>query len=79
MTSFALGVSTIILALAYGARSVILRRQAAMRAIAEKARPIMGVVFVAVGLGILFKVHHMIDAWALSVLPAWIVDLSVSI
>lgn len=79
MTSFALGVSTIILALGYGARSVILRRQAAMRAIADKARPIMGLVFVAVGLGILFKVHHMIDAWALSVLPAWIVDLSVSI
>mgnify|MGYP002635672816 CR=1 FL=1 len=79
MISFALGVSTIIIALGYGARSVILRRQATMRAIAGKARPIMGVVFVAVGLGILFKVHHLIDAWALQVLPVWLVDLSVSI
>ena len=61
------------------AAAVILRRQATMRAIAGKARPIMGVVFVAVGLGILFKVHHLIDAWALQVLPVWLVDLSVSI
>jgi len=79
MISFALGVSTIIIALGYGARSVILRRQATMRAFAGKARPIMGFVFVVVGLGILFKVHHMIDAWALRLLPVWLVDLSVSI
>jgi len=79
MISFALGVSTIIIALGYGARSVILRRQASMRAIAGKARPIMGAVFVLVGLGILFKVHHLAEAWAVQNLPAWLIDLSVSI
>ncbi|NKB26282.1 MAG: cytochrome c biogenesis protein CcdA [Rhodobacteraceae bacterium] len=79
MMSFALGVSTIIIALGYGARSVILRRQATMRAIAGKARPIMGAVFVLVGLGILFKVHHLAEAWAVQNLPAWLIDLSVSI
>lgn len=79
MTSFAAGVSTIILALGYGARSAILRRQNAMRALAGKARPILGAVFVAVGLAILFKVHHLIEYWAIQNLPAWLIDLSVSI
>jgi len=79
MVSFALGVSTVILAPGYGARSAIQKRQEWMRALAGRARPVMGGVFVAVGVGILFRVHHMIEAWALGVLPAWLIDLSVSI
>ncbi|MEL6170287.1 MAG: cytochrome c biogenesis protein CcdA [Pseudomonadota bacterium] len=79
MTAFALGVATIILALAYGARSVIQKRQALMRQIASKARPILGAVFVTVGLGILFKVHHMLEFWAIQNLPTWLIDLSVSL
>ena len=79
MTTFALGVSTVILGLAYGAQSVIRRRQATMRVLAGWARPVMGVVFVAVGLGIIFKLHHMIEAWALNTLPYWLTDLSVAL
>ena len=79
MTAFAAGVSTIILALGYGARSVIQRRQGTMRAIAARARPIMGAIFVAVGLGILFKLHHRIELWAIENLPPWLIDLSVSL
>lgn len=77
MVFFALGVSTIIVALGYGARSIIMRRQAWMRSVAAKSRPIMGLVFVAVGLGILFKLHHIAEAWAVQNLPAWLVDFSV--
>ena len=79
MIAFAIGVSTVILALGYGARSVIQRRQAWMRSIAGKARPIMGIVFVAVGLGLLFRVHHMLEYWAIQLLPAWLIDLSVAL
>ena len=79
MVSFALGVSTIVLALGYGAQGVIRQRQAWMRRIAGIARPVMGAVFVAVGFGILFKVHHMLEFWALETFPAWLIDLSVSI
>ena len=79
MLSFALGVSTIILVLAYGARATILKRQAAMRALAGRARPIMGVLFVGVGVGLLFGVHHMAESWAVQNLPAWLIDLSVSL
>lgn len=77
MVFFALGVSTIIVVLGYGARSVIMKRQALMRRIAEKSRPIMGITFVVVGLGLLFRVHHVIEAWALQNLPTWLVDFSV--
>lgn len=79
MVSFALGVSSIILALGYGARSAILRRQHAMRALSGRARPILGGVFLAVGLAILFKLHHVIEYWAIQALPTWLIDLSVSI
>ncbi|MDJ0827099.1 MAG: cytochrome c biogenesis CcdA family protein [Rhodobacter sp.] len=79
MTFFALGVATVILALGYGARSVIQRRQAWMRVVAAKARPILGAVFIAVGAGLLLRVHHILESWALDTLPPWLVDLSVSL
>lgn len=79
MVTFALGVSTIILALGYGARSVILRRHAALKVLAGKARPVLGAVFIAVGVGILLRLHHMLEAWAIQNLPAWLIDLSVSL
>jgi cytochrome c-type biogenesis protein len=30
-----------------------------------------------VGLMILFRVHHMIEAWLIGVLPYWLQDLSI--
>lgn len=79
MVAFALGVSSIILALAYGAQSTIRSRQNALRRLAEVSRPLMGVVFIAVGLAILFRLHHAAEIWALDNLPEWFTALSVSI
>ena len=79
MTAFAMGVSTLILGLGYGARGLLMRNQDSMRRIASASRPLMGIVFIAVGVGILFRVHHMIEAWAVQNLPTWLIDLSVSI
>ena len=79
MVAFALGVSSLIIALGYGARTALQRRQALMRRIAEKSRPFMGIVFVIVGLALFFRLHHLLDAWLIGVLPAWLIDLSVSL
>jgi len=79
MLAFALGVSTIILALGYGARAVIRRRQHALQALARQARPILGGAFIAVGVALLLRLHHIAEAWALDHLPAWLIDLSVSL
>lgn len=79
MVAFALGVSSIIVLLAYGAQSAIHRRRAALRRLADISRPVMGFVFIAVGLAILFRLHHAAEVWALDHLPEWFTALSVSI
>lgn len=79
MISFALGVSTIIVGLGYGAQTAIRKRQAWMRNLATSARPVMGALFIAVGLAILFKLHHVAEIWALENLPDWFTEFSVSI
>lgn len=79
MLAFAMGISTIILVLGYGARSVILKRQAMMRKIADKSRPAMGFVFIAVGVMILTNFLRVIEGWMVQNLPAWLIDLSVII
>jgi len=76
MLSFGLGISTVIVALGYGTQEAIRRRQNSMRGIANRAKPIMGIIFLLVGLMIFFKFHHVIEAWLVSVLPDWFQDLS---
>ena len=77
MVFFALGVSTIILALGCGARAALMRRQATLRRIASAARPLMGVIFTAVGLMLFFQWHHVLEGWLLDIMPLWLIDLSV--
>lgn len=76
MVSFALGVSTIIIALGFGTGEALRSRQSSLHRLASRAKPIMGIAFLAVGAMIFFKIHHMIDAWLVSVLPYWFQDLS---
>ncbi|MFN4058150.1 MAG: cytochrome c biogenesis CcdA family protein [Roseinatronobacter sp.] len=77
MIAFALGVSSVMLALAYGARTQIQKRRAVMMTLAARAKPIMGVAFVAVGLAIWFGLHLRAEAWVLDTLPHWFTDLSI--
>ncbi len=79
MLAFALGVSSLILAIAYGARRFLQRHQAGLRQFATRAKPIMGAVFVLIGVALLARVNHLVDGWLLQVLPPWLVDFSVSI
>lgn len=76
MLSFGLGISTVIVALGYGTQSAIKSRQNTMRGLAQRAKPIMGIIFLLVGVMIFFKFHHVIEGWLLSVLPNWFLDLS---
>jgi cytochrome c biogenesis protein CcdA len=77
MLAFALGVSTVLLALAYGAQAQIARRRATMMALAARSRPIMGGAFVLIGAAIWFRLHIALEEWALDVLPHWFSDLSI--
>jgi cytochrome c biogenesis protein CcdA len=79
MAFFALGVSTLILGLGYGARETIRARAQSLRRPAERSKPIIGITFVAVGLMLFFDLHHYIEGWALDVMPIWLQDLSVAL
>lgn len=79
MTAFAMGVSTLIVVASYGARDWTRRNGARLATFSRNARPLLGIAFVAVGAALFFRLHHLVEAWLLGVLPAWLVDLSVSI
>ncbi|WP_162651208.1 cytochrome c biogenesis CcdA family protein [Lentilitoribacter sp. Alg239-R112] len=77
MLFFAFGVSTLILGLSWGTKSALQKRTNAMKSIAERSKPIMGTVFLCVGLMIFFKIHYILEAWAVDILPYWLQDFSV--
>lgn len=79
MLAFALGVSTLILGIAYGARQALLRNKAALRQFSERAKPIMGAAFVLIGAMLFFHLNRPIEAWFLGILPNWLVDFSVTL
>lgn len=79
MAFFALGAASIVLGLAYGTRAALSGRRALLMQFAPHAKTALGVGLVLVGLAIIFRIDRLLEAWALGVLPAWLVDLSVSI
>ena len=79
MAAFAAGVSTLILGLAYGAKSRLQARKALLMRLAPKARPILGAAFLAVGLFLWSGLNHPVEAWLLDTLPPWLTDLSVAL
>ncbi|MCX7560400.1 cytochrome c biogenesis CcdA family protein [Sulfitobacter sp. F26204] len=79
MTSFALGVSTVILVLGLGAREAIRTRAQMLRSIAGRSRSILGATFIAVGVVLVFQIHHIVEAWVLDLMPIWLQDLSVAL
>lgn len=79
MIAFAAGVSTLIIGLGMGAQSMIRTRAQSLRGLAERSKPMIGAIFLGVGLMIFFKIHHVIEAWAVRNLPYWLQDLSLAL
>lgn len=76
MIAFSAGVSTLILGLGYGARKSL---QPLLRGFAERVRPFLGAVFLATGLALFFRLHHLLEAWAVAHMPDWLLSLSVAL
>lgn len=77
MASFSLGVSTVILVLAYGAREAIGSRRDRLQRLAQWSKPLMGAVFVAIGLAIYLGLEARLVGALLDVMPIWLQDVSV--
>ena len=79
MFAFGAGVSTVLVALAYGSREATKARRETLSAWMPWAKPVMGVTLLVVGGAILFHVDRMIEGWLLDLMPVWLQDLSVSV
>lgn len=77
MAAFAAGTGTLIVALGYGARNLILANRTRLGALARNARPVMGALFALVGLAILFDWTRLAESRLLDIMPYWLQDLSV--
>ena len=79
MLAFGVGVSTVLLALAYGSRQAVSARREKLAAWMPWAKPLMGAILVVVGIAVLFHIDRMIEGWLLDRMPVWLQDLSVSV
>lgn len=77
MLVFGIGVSSVLLALAYGSRELVQARRARLMALMPLAKPIMGVTLLLVGIALYFHLFRAAETWLLDVMPAWLLDLSV--
>ena len=79
MFTFGVGVSTVLVALAYGSREAVSARREKLAAWMPWAKPVMGATLVVVGIAVLFHLDRAIEGWLLDQMPVWLQDLSVSV
>lgn len=79
MLAFGIGVSTVLMGLAYGSREILNARRERLMAWMPWAKPIMGVSLLLVGAAIFFHLDRMIESRLLDLMPDWLIDLSVSV
>ena len=79
MFMFGVGISTVLIALAYGSREALSARKNRLAALMPWAKPIMGVTLLLVGLGIFLHWERAIESWLLDIMPIWLQDLSVRV
>lgn len=77
LLSFSIGVSTIILIFAYGARETIIKLKGKLKNLATNSGYIIGGTFLAIGLMLFFNIHYIIEGFLLDIMPYWLQDLSV--
>ena len=79
ISSFSLGVASLILGLGYGTRNILRRHRKSVKMMSRVAQPALRAAFLLVGTALAFKPHRSLEIWALDALPEWLLDLSVLI
>ena len=79
MLAFGAGISTLLAALAYGSRELLVARRRRLAAWLPWAKPIMGAALLVVGLAVFFHLQRVVEIWLLDLMPGWLLDFTVSI
>ena len=79
MLVFGIGVSTVLLALAYGSREILSARRERLMSWMPWAKPVMGATLLVVGVSIFFHLDRMIESRLLDLMPGWLIDFSVAV
>lgn len=79
MLSFGLGVAVMLVGLAYGSREVLAKRRGRLMKAMPWTRTLLGICLIVIGVVLYMHWHRVIESWLLDVLPAWFIDLSVSV
>lgn len=76
MLAFALGVSAVMLSLAYISQARLRRHAPGLRSTGRWGRWVMGAALVLVAVLILSGGLHRLESWLLDILPIWLIDFS---
>ncbi len=78
MFAFSLGASSVLLALAYGAREVLAKRKAALMdfATSGRAKMIFAALFIGMGAMILSGLDKAMEAALVRAMPDWLIDVT---
>lgn len=76
MVAFGLGISAVLLVIAFAARSVLARWRGRMLAAGGRGKAILGALLLMVGVSILAGFDRQIEAFALDHLPDWMTEWS---
>lgn len=79
MAAYGAGIATLMIALAYGGRAALARRKGRMQALAPMALRIFAITSIGLGVMLLTHAHLALEAWAVGILPDWLLALSTSI
>lgn len=79
MLTFGLGATLILMILAYGSRAAIMDRRNTLLSAAGWVKPAAGFLFVAIGLIVLTGLDKTMEAFLVSHMPDWLIDITTSL
>lgn len=79
MAAFGLGIASILLILAFAARSVIAKWRSKLMTAGHGGKKLLGVLLITVGTMIVSGADHVIEGYVLAVSPDWLTNLTTSL
>jgi cytochrome c-type biogenesis protein len=79
MAAYGLGIASLMIALAYGGRAVVMRRKGRLQALAPMAMRLFAVTAIGLGLMLITHAHIALEIWLIGIMPDWLLALSTAV